>query len=27
MKLRQALNDIQWGKAEDTHNWLVKVPN
>jgi len=25
MKLRQALNDIQWGKAEDTHNWLVKV--
>ena len=26
MKLRQALNDIQWGKAEDSHNWLVKVP-
>jgi branched-chain amino acid aminotransferase len=25
MKLRQALNDIQWGKAEDTHNWLVKI--
>jgi len=25
MKLRQRLNDIQWGKAEDTHNWLVKV--
>ena len=25
MKLRQALNDIQWGKAEDKHNWLVKV--
>jgi branched-chain amino acid aminotransferase len=25
MKLRQALNDIQWGKTEDKHNWLVKV--
>lgn len=25
MKLRQALNDIQWGKAKDKHNWLVKV--
>jgi branched-chain amino acid aminotransferase len=25
MKLRQALNDIQWGKAPDKHNWLVKV--
>ena len=25
IKLRQALNDIQWGKAEDKHNWLVKV--
>jgi branched-chain amino acid aminotransferase len=25
MKLRQALNDIQWGKAEDKHNRLVKV--
>lgn len=24
-KLRQALNDIQWGKAEDTHDWLTKV--
>ncbi|MDT0580945.1 branched-chain amino acid aminotransferase [Brumicola blandensis] len=24
-KLRQALNDIQWGKAPDKHNWLVKV--
>lgn len=23
--LRQALNDIQWGKAEDKHGWLVKV--
>jgi branched-chain amino acid aminotransferase len=25
MKLRQALNDIQWGKAEDKHGWLTKV--
>jgi branched-chain amino acid aminotransferase len=25
LKLRQALNDIQWGKAPDKHNWLVKV--
>ncbi|WP_421850406.1 branched-chain amino acid aminotransferase [Marinomonas sp.] len=25
LKLRQALNDIQWGKAEDKHNWLTKV--
>ena len=24
-KLRQALNDIQWGEARDTHNWLTKV--
>jgi len=24
-KLRQALNDIQWGKAVDTHNWLRRV--
>ncbi|MFQ3235673.1 MAG: branched-chain amino acid aminotransferase [Paraglaciecola sp.] len=24
-KLRQALNDIQWGKAPDTHNWLRRV--
>ena len=24
-KLRLALNNIQWGKAEDTHNWLTKV--
>lgn len=24
-KLRQALNDIQWGKAADTHGWLTKV--
>ena len=25
LKLRQALNDIQWGKAEDKHGWLTKV--
>lgn len=25
IKLRQALNDIQWGNAPDKHNWLVKV--
>ena len=25
MKLRQALNDIQWGKAPDKHGWLKKV--
>lgn len=24
-KLRQALNDIQWGKVADTHGWLTKV--
>ena len=24
-KLRQTLNDIQWGNAPDTHGWLVKV--
>jgi branched-chain amino acid aminotransferase len=24
-KLRQELNDIQWGKAPDTHNWLTKI--
>lgn len=23
--LRQALNDIQWGKAEDKHGWLTSV--
>ena len=23
--LRQALNDIQWGNAADTHGWLTKV--
>jgi branched-chain amino acid aminotransferase len=25
LKLRQALNDIQWGKSEDKYGWLVKV--
>ncbi|KKO48105.1 branched-chain amino acid aminotransferase [Arsukibacterium sp. MJ3] len=25
LKLRQALNDIQWGRAADTHGWLTKV--
>ncbi|WJG08519.1 branched-chain amino acid aminotransferase [Aliiglaciecola sp. LCG003] len=25
MKLRQALNEIQWGNREDTHGWLTKV--
>ncbi|MDB4836923.1 branched-chain amino acid aminotransferase [Marinomonas sp.] len=24
-KLRQVLNDIQWGKAEDKHGWLTKI--
>ncbi|WP_158968016.1 branched-chain amino acid aminotransferase [Paraglaciecola sp. L3A3] len=24
-KLRQALNEIQWGQAEDNHNWLTEV--
>jgi branched-chain amino acid aminotransferase len=24
-KLRQALNDIQWGKAPDHHGWLTKI--
>lgn len=24
-RLRQALNDIQWGKVDDTHGWLTKV--
>ncbi|GGO77991.1 branched chain amino acid aminotransferase [Marinobacterium nitratireducens] len=23
VKLRQALNDIQWGRSEDTHGWLT----
>lgn len=25
VKLRQALNDIQWGKAEDKHGWLTSI--
>lgn len=25
LKLRQALNDIQWGKAQDQHNWLTSI--
>lgn len=25
LKLRQLLNDIQWGKAADTHGWLKRV--
>ncbi len=25
LKLRQMLNDIQWGKAEDKYGWLTKV--
>jgi branched-chain amino acid aminotransferase len=25
LKLRKALNDIQWGKALDTHGWLTKI--
>lgn len=25
LKLRQALNEIQWGQREDTHKWLRKV--
>ncbi|WLD57618.1 branched-chain amino acid aminotransferase [Salinispirillum sp. LH 10-3-1] len=25
IKLRQALNDIQWGKAEDRHGWLTRI--
>lgn len=25
LKLRQALNDIQWGKAEDRHGWLTRI--
>lgn len=24
-RLRQALNDIQWGRAEDKHGWLTRV--
>jgi len=25
LKLRRALNDIQWGKAEDPHGWLTHI--
>ncbi len=25
LKLRQALNDIQWGKASDKHGWLTRI--
>ncbi len=25
LKLREALNDIQWGKAEDSHGWLTAI--
>ncbi|MDV6314844.1 branched-chain amino acid aminotransferase [Idiomarina sp. HP20-50] len=25
LKLRKALNDIQWGKAEDKHGWLTQI--
>lgn len=25
VRLRRALNDIQWGKAEDTHGWLTSI--
>ncbi|MBT8149113.1 MAG: branched-chain amino acid aminotransferase [Gammaproteobacteria bacterium] len=25
VKLRQALNDIQWGRAEDSHGWLTTI--
>lgn len=25
LKLRRALNDIQWGKSEDTHGWLTHL--
>ena len=25
LKLRKALNDIQWGKAEDKHGWLTRI--
>jgi len=25
VKLRTALNDIQWGKSEDKHGWLTDV--
>jgi branched-chain amino acid aminotransferase len=25
LKLRKALNDIQWGKTEDKHGWLTRI--
>ena len=25
LKLRQALNDIQWGRVEDSHGWLTAI--
>ena len=25
LKLRQALNDIQWGRAKDNHGWLTRI--
>jgi branched-chain amino acid aminotransferase len=25
VRLRTALNNIQWGRAEDSHGWLLKV--
>lgn len=25
LQLRQALNDIQWSKTQDTHNWLKQI--
>ena len=25
MRLRQVLNDVQWGKAQDKHGWLTKI--
>jgi branched-chain amino acid aminotransferase len=25
LRLRRALNDIQWGKAEDAHGWLTSI--
>ena len=25
LKLRQMLNDIQWGKQEDRYNWLTAI--
>ncbi|MEH6822361.1 MAG: branched-chain amino acid aminotransferase [Motiliproteus sp.] len=25
VKLRQTLNDIQWGKSEDRHGWLTRI--